>query len=421
MIWMSTSLALGQRSTLRGFITSEIDGLPLQGVNVVLKNLADPDLFIGAVSDDEGLYIFSRLNAATYALTASFIGFQAYTDTLEFGADQVINLSFALTEGDSQLDEVLVITERETGAARVTAGQQTVRAADLELIPSPDVTADLVSYLSTMPGVISLGDRGGQVFIRGGEPAHNMVMLDGMNVYQPFHLLGFYSAFSADILSKADIYAGGYNSRYSGRLSSVIDVRSRNGNLREHERSISVAPFVNTARLEGPIFKDRLSVMGSVRQSVIDRIASQYVNQELPYKFGDWFGKVFFKLTENNHLSFTALHTYDRGGLNNQVVSSRDEIRWENTALGGRWLLLPKNSPLLAEFYFSASRLTMELGPRNVATRRSEISDFNTGLNITNYAGPSEINFGAYLRATELNAELGGLYQNLERDESRLP
>ena len=421
LLGFSTLPALSQKATLRGFTTSALDGLPLQGVNVVLIDLANPDLFIGTVSDDEGLYLFSRLQAATYALQATFIGFAPYTDTLTIGADEVVNLSFVMEEGDAQMDEVLVITERETGAARVTAGQQTVRAEDLELIPAPDVTADLVSYLSTMPGVISLGDRGGQVFIRGGEPAHNMVMLDGMNVYQPFHLLGFYSAFSADILSKADIYAGAYNSRYSGRLSSVIDVRSRNGNLREHERSLSIAPFVNTARLEGPIFTDRLSVMGSVRQSVIDRIASQYVNQELPYKFGDWFGKVFFKLTENNHLSFTALHTYDRGGLDNRAVSVREEIRWENTALGGRWLLLPRNSPVLAEFSFSVSQLTMELGPRNIATRKSDIRDFNAAINITNFAGRSEFNYGAYLRATELNARLGGLYQNLARDESRLP
>lgn len=415
------SVALAQQSTLRGFITSDTDGLPLQGVNVILTIDSDPDAFIGTVSDDDGFYVFSRLNAGNYTLRASFIGFQTYTDELRIEESGVTNLSFALEEGDTELDEVLVEVERETGAARVTAGLQTVRAGDLELIPSPDVTSDLVSYLSTMPGVISLGDRGGQVFIRGGEPSHNMVLLDGMNVYQPFHLLGFYSAFSGDVLNKADIYAGGYNSQYSGRLSSVIDVRTRNGNLKEHEKAISLAPFVNTARLEGPLLKDRLSLLASVRQSVIDRFASQYVNQELPYKFGDIFGKAFFKLTENNHITFTFLHTYDRGALDNQEASSRDEIRWKNTVMGGRWLLLPKNSPLLATIHFSVSKLDMELGPRSIATRTSNIEDFDAGINITNFVGRTEFNYGGYLRTTKLNAELGGLYQNLARDNSRLP
>lgn len=415
------SIALAQQSIVRGFITSNSDGLPLQGVNVILTNADAPDVFIGTVSDDDGFYVFSRLDAGVYTLRASFIGFEIFTEELVLGEAEVNNLSFFLEEGGGALDEVVVETERETGAARVTAGLQTVRASDLELIPAPDITADLVSYLSTMPGVISLGDRGGQVFIRGGEPSHNMVLLDGMNVYQPFHLLGFYSAFSGDVLNRADIYAGGYNSQYSGRLSSVIDVKTRNGNLKEHEKAISIAPFVNTARLEGPLIKDKLSILASVRQSVIDRLAAQYVNQELPYKFGDIFGKAFFKMTENNHLTFTFLHTYDRGALDNLDVSSRDEIRWKNTVMGGNWLLLPKNSPLLANIHFSVSRLDMELGPRGVATRTSEIEDFDAGIRITNYVGKTEFNYGGYLRTTKLNAELGGLYQNLARDNSRLP
>lgn len=414
-------LSFAQQATVRGFITSDLDGLPLQGVNVILTSEADPDEFIGTVSDDDGFYVFSRLAAGSYTLRASFIGFQTYTEPITVTESQVINQSFSLAEGGAELDEVLVEVERETGAARVTAGLQTVRAGDLELIPSPDVTSDLVSYLSTMPGVISLGDRGGQIFIRGGEPSHNMVLLDGMNVYQPFHLLGFYSAFSGDVLNKADIYAGGYNSQYSGRLSSVIDVQTRNGNLKEHEKALSLAPFVNTARLEGPILKDRLSILTSVRQSVIDRFASQYVDQELPYKFGDIFGKAFFKLTENNHWTFTFLHTYDRGALDNQVASARDEIRWKNTVMGGTWLLLPKNSPLLANIRFSVSRLSMELGPRNLAIRTSEIEDFDASINITNFVGKTEFNYGGYLRTTKLKAELGGLYQNLNRDNSRLP
>ena len=130
--WPSATLA--QQSTVRGFITSNSDGLPLQGVNIVLTNTDDPDAFIGTVSDDDGFYVFSRLDAGVYSLRASFIGFQAYTDQLVLGEDDVTNLSFALEEGDAALDEVVGETERETGAARVTAGLQTVRASDLELI-----------------------------------------------------------------------------------------------------------------------------------------------------------------------------------------------------------------------------------------------------------------------------------------------
>ena len=112
--------------------------------------------------------------------------------------------------------ETLVIEGEREGGAMVAAGVQTVRPADVDLVPTPDVSGDLVSYLSAMPGVVSIGDRGGQVFIRGGEPSHNLSLLDGMYIYQPFHILGFYSAFSSDILRNADIHAGAFSSKYSG-------------------------------------------------------------------------------------------------------------------------------------------------------------------------------------------------------------
>ena len=409
----------GQSASIRGIVTAESDGLPLQGVNVVLQG--DDGQFFGTVTDSDGIYVLTRIDPGEYQIRISFIGFQTLEleVALSAGDTQIINLE--LEEGSTELDEVLIESERTTGAARITAGLQSVNPEDLELIPAPDITADLVNYLSTMPGVISTGDRGGQFFIRGGEPAHNVALIDGMYVYQPFHILGFYSAFSADILSQADIHAGGYGAEHSGRVSAIMDVQTRNGNKKEYERSFSIAPFVNAVRLEGPLIKNRISFLGSLRQSVIDKIASQYIGQELPYKFGDFLGKVHIDLNENNQFAFTALRTYDRGALANQDRVGRDEVRWNNTVMGGRYLVLPKNSPVRAEILFSVSKLESELGPRDAPTRISEIDNFNAGINITNYAGRSEFKYGGYLRTAEIKSELGGLYQNVSQNENRLP
>ena len=414
--------ALGQNeAVLRGFITASEDGLPLIGVNVILVDPNAPNEFRGAVSSNDGLYVFSRVPAGSYLLRATFIGYTTYSEeiTLETG---ITTRNISLEEGAAQLDEVVVEADSEVGGARVSAGLQTIRPIDMELVPAPDITADLVSYLTTLPGIVQAGDRGGQLFVRGGEASHNMVLLDGMHIYQPFHVLGFYSAFSADFVSSADIYAGGYDSRFSGRVSSVMDIKTRNGNLRESERAFSVSPFVNALRIEGPIFKDRLSVLGSVRQSVIDRFASKYVSQDLPYRFGDLFGKAYLKINQHNQLTFSALHTYDRGALSSDVDSdARNEVRWKNTAMGGRYLLLPRGSSVLGDINFSVSRLDVEQGSAAAPERLSSLSSFNASINITNYIGPSEINFGGYLRATTLEAELGGLYQNVSRENSRLP
>ena len=407
IVWLTPAQA--QTATVRGFITDASDGQALQGVNVALED-ATGDLR-GAVTDDDGFFIIIRLPPGRYLLRASFIGYETARDTLDLEPGGMARLALALEPGVA-LDEVVVEADRE-GGATIGAGLQTVRPRDVDLVPTPDVSGDLVSYLSTMPGVVSLGDRGGQVFIRGGEPSHNLALLDGMYVYQPFHILGFYSAFSSDILRNADIYAGGFSSKYSGRMSSVIDVHTRNGNSRAMRRTISIAPFVNMGILEGPLKKEKVSYLVAGRASTIERFASQYIDQPLPYTFGDIFGKFHAVINESHQLSASVLHTYDRGTLEADVDNA-DQIRWKNTAYGLRYLIAPPSLPILGEVLFSVSELDMKLGPEDEPIRTSGISGFNLGVNVTNYGQRTQVAWGFFLRAPKLEAELGGLFQNLE-------
>ncbi len=410
--------AAAQTATVRGFVTDATDGQTLQGVNVALADGAGR--LFGTVSDNDGFFILTRLAPGRYVLRASFIGFETARDTLDLTAGAAVAVTLALRPGEAALDEVVVEGEREGGAARITAGVQSIRPRDVALIPAPDVSGDLVNYLSALPGVVAVGDRGGQLFVRGGEPAHNLTLLDGMYVYQPFHILGFYSAFSADVLRSADVYAGGFGSKFSGRISSVLDVQTRNGNKKAFRRAVSLAPFVNMARLEGPLVRDRISFLVNARASTIERFAAKYVDQPLPYTFGDLFGKVHAVINENHQVSLSVLHTYDRGRLNNQAAGGTpEEIRWTNTAYGFRYLIVPRSLPILAEVLFSGSRLETELGPRRAPTRTSAISGFNTAVNITNYAGRSRVDWGFFLRSPELDAELGGLFQNLDFSADR--
>ena len=101
------------------------------------------------------------------------------------------------------------------------------------------------------------------MFIRGGEPTQNLVMLDGMQVFQPFHIVGFFSAFPSDIINTADVYAGGYGGKYGGRLSSVIDITARTGNKRRLVGALTAAPFVSSIRLEGPLLPGKISFLAS--------------------------------------------------------------------------------------------------------------------------------------------------------------
>ncbi|NNE34019.1 MAG: TonB-dependent receptor, partial [Rhodothermales bacterium] len=273
-----------QSGMLRGFARDADNGEPLMGVNVTLTNV--DGRLLGASSDFEGLYVISRIPAGRYFLRAAFIGYETRLDTLDIAEAEIRSYSFSLAFETRELDEVVVEAEREgAGAAAVIAGLQTVRPQDIDLIPSPDVSGDLVNYLVTLPGIVSVGDQGGQFFVRGGEPTQNLVLLDGMLVYQPFHLIGFYSSFPSNIINVTDVYAGGYGAKYGGRLSSVIDVASRSGNKRRFEGEVSVAPFVSAVRIEGPIVPNMVSLMYSGRLSVIEQGIEKLIDTPLPYAF----------------------------------------------------------------------------------------------------------------------------------------
>lgn len=405
--------ANAQVATVSGFVSDRSDGQPLELVNVVL--LDQGELVKGTVTDLDGLYLLTRIQPGRYVVRATFIGYQAFADTLVVDAGESRTVNIALTPTDARLDEVVVQTERESGAARVTAGQQTIRPADVELIPAPDVSGDLAGYLTTLPGIVTTGDRGGQLFIRGGEPSQNLVQIDGMMLYQPFHILGFYSAFPSDILSRADVYAGGYGARYGERISSVIDVWTRTGNKRRLGGAASISPFVGTLLLEGPLVPNSVSFLISARQSLIEEGAEPLLNERMPFRFSDVFGKVHADISTRGRLSVSGIKTHDRGTL---VEEGHDrpaeEVRWSNTAAGLRYLHLPTFLPVSADLRITHSRLETELGAAGQPARTSFIANTMISLDGTFVGERTSAEAGFALRFISSETELGGQFQNTE-------
>lgn len=423
LLWVVLALGVAeahaQHAVVRGFAEDASDGQPLQGINVVLTN--DAGAFFGTATDRDGFFAISRIPPGAYLVRATFIGYQPFTDSLTLAPDQILSYNFSITFEEAGLDEVVIEAERETaGAASVTAGLQTIRPQDIQLIPSPDLSGDLVTYLATLPGVVSAGDQGGQLFIRGGESTQNLVLVDGMLVYQPFHLVGFYSAFPASIMNVADVYAGGFGARYGGRLSTVIDVSSRNGNKRRFSGEASLAPFISAARLEGPIIPNRVSVLLSGRFSVIDQGASKIIDDPLPYDFNDQFGKIHAELSRNSQLSISALRSYDKGIIGTQTEAEAEDVQeqviWDNQAVGGRFLLLPTSIPVQAEILVSISQIENTFGEEAAPARSSSAQQISAATNVTHFVGSTDVTWGIFAHFTEVASELGGLFQGLQTD-----
>ncbi|MEX2435272.1 MAG: carboxypeptidase regulatory-like domain-containing protein, partial [Balneolaceae bacterium] len=204
------------QSTLRGIISDRQTGRPLEMANVTLQQISeDAEPPRGTITDANGLYQFNNVTAGEYIFAVSYVGFETHVDTLNVDTwgDNIVK-HVIMRVISERLQEVTISEESEDD---VVPGQITIRGEDFGRAPAPAGSADLAGYIQMQPGVVAFGDRGGQMFVRGGTPSENLVLMDGTLIYQPFHIIGFFSVFPEDVVSKADFYAGGFGPEFSSR------------------------------------------------------------------------------------------------------------------------------------------------------------------------------------------------------------
>lgn len=403
--------AFSQSITVQGIVSDKSSGQPLQGANIAFQGLAD-DSRKGTATNREGYYRVSGLEPGRYFLNISYVGYRTYQDTLALGEEKILTLNIALQPSSEELDEVIVA--QEGGAGQLEGGIQRIRQIDLERIPTPAAGGDLANYLQTLPSVVSAGDRGGQLFVRGGTPSQNLVLVDGTMMYRPFHIVGFFSAFPEDLVSSVDFYAGGFGARYHGRMSSVLDVQMRDGNREQYEGAASLSPFQAGFRVEGPLSKGNSSVIASVRSSTIEQTSPHFLSQQQPIKFGSQYLKVS-SWSDNSRCSALAMHTYDRGRLDPRPGS--DIFKWANFLIGGKCILIPTDSPGMVEVNSGFSHVSNATGTPGEPERSANAQRFHVDLNLTRYAGDIRIDYGFFIRMKWLGYNLAEQYQLLQRDD----
>ena len=408
----------GQRTLLRGFVTDASSGQALPGANIALLERSADTLEVarGAVVDGDGYYQIADVAPGRYLLRVSYVGYVPQVDTLHFGDQRIVQRNVALQPAEQALEEVTVT--QEGGPAKVEAGHQRIRPVDLDRIPTPGPSGDLAAYLQTLPGVVSLGDRGGQLYVRGGAPSQNQVMMDKMLLYRPFHIVGFFSAFPQELVSSVNFYAGGFGARYAERISSVIDVTMRGGNNQRYGGALSLSPFLNSVRVEGPIREGDVSFLASVRQSAIEKTAPVLLGEEQPLTFGEQFVKI-----ENSgatgQCSLTGIHTYDRGQIDPE---QSDVFKWQNYGLGGRCLTFSPRSPLTTEVDFGLTYFENTVGSTRNARgpddeRTSDIWRLYTNVDLSRPLGQWTVNGGFRVRVRQMNFTLREQYQGLRSGE----
>lgn len=371
---------------------------------------SDSSSVTGAITDVNGFYSISKLDKGDYILKVQSQGYKTLMESISITASNGIkNTNFELEKLQSVLDieEVSVSADSKRKTTQVLISEIRMDKKTLERIPSVGGENDIVGAFSITPGVITTGDQGGQLYVRGGTPIQNKILLDGMTIYNPFHSIGFFSIFETELIQNTSIYTGGFDARYGGRISSIMDITYRDGNRKKFGGKVSASPFLAKLVLEGPLSKGKngkpsnSSFVISAKHSLLDYTSKSLYKRVndgngMPFSFTDIYGKLTFKSDGGSKFSAFGFHNDDK--VNYGVA----DIDWKQSGGGINFLLVPSSSPIFIKGHVNASSFSTEFTEFLSATesvyRASSIGGFDLGFDFIYFLkNESQFDYGINL------------------------
>ncbi|WP_077921909.1 TonB-dependent receptor [Spirosoma sordidisoli] len=364
-----TDGALGQvKFTLSGTIRDAQNGESLIGVTVYAKGAAGT---VGVTTNAYGFYSLS-LPPGPVTVTISYVGYSPQIMSLTVSASQKLDVQ--LRDESKELQEVVVSqTRAQDNVQQVGMSVNRLDIKTIKSIPALLGEVDVVRSLMSLPGVASVGEGGVGFNVRGGAADQNLIIQDEANVYNASHLFGFYSVFNPDAVKDVKLFKGGIPAQYGGRLSSVLDVRLKEGNAKKFSVNGGIGLVSSRLTLEGPIVKDKSSFIISGRRSYADLFlkASPTLRENSLY-FYDLTAKWNYTINQNNTLYASGYFGKDNFGF-----GSVFGLNWGNATGTLRWnhVYTPK---LFANYTFAYSKYTYNLNFSNGG-------EFNWAYDIKNY------------------------------------
>ena len=211
-------------STISGFVRNDATGEPISYANIFLGETS-----LGSASNIDGYFVITNVPPGKYQLVASMIGFKIYKEDIETQENLNIRINIRLTQTVLEGDEVIVTAERQKFEQQIESSQISLDLREINTVPG-FIEADVFRALQMLPGVQSGNDFSSALYVRGSTPDQNLIMLDGITVYNPYHLGGIFSTYKTDAIKEADFHAGGFPARYGGRMGAILNVINREGN-----------------------------------------------------------------------------------------------------------------------------------------------------------------------------------------------
>ncbi|PCJ81752.1 MAG: hypothetical protein COA49_04400 [Bacteroidetes bacterium] len=359
--------------TISGHVQDASSGEQLLGATVWCE-----DISVGVAANIYGFYSLT-LPAGKHVIMARYIGYEP--QRFEVDLTNSVKMEINLVAGTT-LDEAVVTGDAFNKIEDVVQmSKMEIPIDQVKRLPAIGGEVDLLKVLQLLPGVQSGGEGTSGLYVRGGSPDQNLMLLDGVPLYSVNHLFGFFSVFNADAVKSMSITKGGYPARFGGRLSSILEINMKDGHMKEYHADATISIIASKLTVEGPIVKDKASFMVSARRTYLDILIKPLINKansnnpdvttDPRYFFYDLNGKLNWKISNKDRIYFSAFKGQDDFG-----IASEESYGSSSSTLdfGLDW----KNA-------IQALRWNHEWGPRlfSNTTLTHSIYSFNTGVDIT--------------------------------------
>ncbi len=323
-----------RKFTISGYVTDAISFETLIGSNIMENNLKQ-----GTSTNPYGYYSITLPEGQT-SIRFSYLGYTTELRTFFLQQDTLLNIRM---KDANLLNEVVIVSDKaESGNLATQMGAIEIPITQIKKTPSILGEADVMKAIQMMPGVQAGVDGSAGLYIRGGGPDQNLILLDGVPVYNVDHMFGFFSVFTPEAVKKVTLFKSSFPARFGGRLSSVVDVRTNDGDMEKYHGTFSIGLLTSKINLEGPIIKGKTSFNISVRRSYLDLIAKPFMpdDEKYSYYFYDINAKINHKFSDRSRLFLSVYNGKDHFSSNfDDTTNFKDgnNMNWGNTIISARW------------------------------------------------------------------------------------
>ena len=335
-----TFTAFAQKVTLSGVIKDAGNGESVHGCYVILVSLDKQTEPKGTLTNNAGFYSVTT-DKGMYQLQVKAMGYSELTDTISLQSNLVRNIELQLAP--FMTESVVIMGKKEDhNVNSVDVGKIEMNVEAIKAIPALFGEPDVLKAIQLMPGVQSGGEANSGFYVRGGNADQNLLQLDEATVYNASHLFGFFSIFNAQAVKNVDLIKSGMPAQYGGRLSSVLDVRQKEGNMKKYEVDGGIGLIFSRLTVQGPIKKDKASFIVSGRRTYIDILMQPFLKKGSPLKgmkfyFYDLNAKINWIINDKHRLYLGGYYGKDVYGFKSQSGDTRAQFNWGNAAASLRW------------------------------------------------------------------------------------